>query len=926
MLLAPALCLLSALLGGCGGGESALRTWSASDMAQLTERGPAAAEPWAVDPLHGTVKLFGAGNETVAFQLVLDAEADSPLQDIRVSVGPLTGPGRIEPTQVDLFRQWPVAVRDYPGWYLRTADRPAEPASFYDALIPADAPRHGMPWSLPPTGRLALWLDVRIPRDALAGTYRGVVTVSAGGGRVSRVPVELEVYDFVLPDTRPLRAVGGFDQAVLFRYFLRRDGRPFEPVWMDRQDPLVRQGLVVLRQFMTLAHEHRLDLVDRGLRPVLKRDLDGQVQLDWSDYDAIATPYLDGTAYADRVGQSVWPVPVHAGWPDPATYDGPDGEVYRQTVRAVLTETARHFAQLGFADRLVYWPVDAPAGADPYARFADLARLGRLAEVGCPILCPLPLDPPALTGWAVPQDLPELADWLAPPGELLDPSAEAGGPRAQYLVPGTPPYAPSLALFADPADARALAWLADRYALAGLWLGEVLDWQANPFRTGGQAHGGLFYPGPFVGLQEVLPSARLKRLRRGLQDAAYLDLLRRRGRPALADGLARTMARYVGLDAAGDHYLDARLDGWVRPAQSWALARRLLAEEVLATVRPEAVDGQRLMAQRIEWRRLTQAAGEPGVARCRARAADAGDGALRLHLEVDLHNPLPRPVAAVLGVGTLPESMTLIDRPSPLVVPEGGSARAVLTLELADPQPAGYGRLSVPLELALAGEAAQPAPQTLPLLRAARAPAGGITVDGDLTDWPVRSGNTAGEFRLAGRRGQRDPGLARLGTLVFVLRDERTLYVAFRCEAAGQAGPVAQPDNRVRYDHLLAIGEDLLEVILDPGADADTPADLFHLVLKANGTVRATRGIRADWPLGETAPWPADVRAAIRVADGVWFAELAIPLAAFGDAADARVWAVNFARHDRSAGESSDWAGATRGLYSPQSLGILLMP
>ena len=40
------------------------------------------------------------------------------------------------------------------------------------------------------------------------------------------------------------------------------------------------------------------------------------------------------------------------------------------------------------------------------------------------------------------------------------------------------------------------------------------------------------------------------------------------------------MTRYAGLAAAGDNYLDPRLDGWVQNPQTWRMARRLLAEEI----------------------------------------------------------------------------------------------------------------------------------------------------------------------------------------------------------------------------------------------------------------------------------------------------------------------------------------------------------
>ena len=47
-----------------------------------------------------------------------------------------------------------------------------------------------------------VWLTVEVPADAKAGTYTGSVTISAEGEKAVRVPVEVSVADYVLPDTQ----------------------------------------------------------------------------------------------------------------------------------------------------------------------------------------------------------------------------------------------------------------------------------------------------------------------------------------------------------------------------------------------------------------------------------------------------------------------------------------------------------------------------------------------------------------------------------------------------------------------------------------------------------------------------------------------------------------------------------------------------
>ena len=79
--------------------------------------------------------------------------------------------------------------------------------------------RYGVPWKganrryspegmdilleSPPEDRpvVPLWVTVRVPKEVKSGTYRGALSVQAGGGNAVKVPVELKVVDWTLPDT-----------------------------------------------------------------------------------------------------------------------------------------------------------------------------------------------------------------------------------------------------------------------------------------------------------------------------------------------------------------------------------------------------------------------------------------------------------------------------------------------------------------------------------------------------------------------------------------------------------------------------------------------------------------------------------------------------------------------------------------------------
>ena len=69
-------------------------------------------------------------------------------------------------------------------------------------------------------------------------------------------------------------------------------------------------------------------------------------------------------------------------------------------------------------------------------------------------------------------------------------------------------------------DARALPWQAFRYNIEGVWIENAAGFGPNPYepdKPPTHEHDYLIYPGTQFGLKEqVVPSARLKRLRRGI--------------------------------------------------------------------------------------------------------------------------------------------------------------------------------------------------------------------------------------------------------------------------------------------------------------------------------------------------------------------------------------------------------------------------
>jgi hypothetical protein len=914
---------------GWASGAASLDVWGTGDMAAVSPAGPREIDASVFDATGNRVNLFAAANETVSFQLVVDAPADGA-RGVRFSCTDLSGrDGRkIASANIRAFRALPVATPPAPPWYPLLIG-PSPTGQTCDILVPLDAAGAGQPYKLSPRQRLVLWVDLSVPRQTVGDNYAGTVSLSAEGLPPWRAEVALKVYNFVLPDHRPLPAVAGFDHRQVYAAMVRRDGQPFVPVWMDRSQGQVLEGLKLIRQMMQLARRHGVDLFISQLQPLIKRDIDGNIRLDWRDYDAIVSPYLDGSAFDDGLPSPAWPMPLDETWPNSGNYGGADGPDYLQTIKGIEADCMRHYAQSPWAgDKMFFWPcrqnVATPAGL----RLARSVKHIRPGLQNVPLLWSLPLEP-ASTAAASQAPLDLKRDMFAPPGEYFVPPSEAapGSPLAgTWLTGGMGVAAPPLGGLATAADVRAACWFAFKSRCRGLFIADCLNWQ-NLSQPSEQVR--LFYPGSVAGCSEILPSVRLKQLRRGLQDLAYLDLLRQRQREKVADAVIDSLARRAGVDASIPAGGDTQTGQWEAQSIAWRLGRALMAEEISAAINPAESDGD-LLAQQIAWEHYWNRTQSVRVERSRCaltRSQAAGSpGEWEARLSLDLHNELSGKLEVQLAWQNLPdrwqESGGASERT--VLLPACSSQRLELSARGPTLPLMQAGKVPMPLSMTIEAQPPRAVMAEMPVIRAA-AVAGPPRIDGVLDDWPARPGNCATDFVTLQRRDGQGGRLAQKQTLVFALADRENLYLAFRCHESEPAGIVAKPSNVVAYDQYLPFGEDLVEVLLDPGNSASAPHQLYHIVVKPNGAVLAQRGVGARPSLGAVGAWSGPSSVAVgKTAEG-WTVEMAIPLAAFGPEGQSPLWGVNFVRYSPAGMEASSWSQVSRHFYDPSSLGAMIL-
>lgn len=164
-------------------------------------------------------------------------------------------------------------------------------------------------------------------------------------------------------------------------------------------------------------------------------------------------------------------------------------------------------------------------------------------------------------------------------------------------------------------------------------------------------------------------------------------------------------------------------------------------------------------------------------------------------------------------------------------------------------------------------------------------------------------------------------------TSAFVMRDREYLYLAMNAQLSGGAVDVAGSGNQVYYEDLIPVGEELIEILLDPlNAGTRSPDDLLHVVVKASGAVLVEQGIAMRPPISFGHSWSARVEAATRREEDRWTAEVRIPLASIGATQGSTAWGLNVLRMNSSTEEYSSWSVTSGNAYDPMTLGNLILP
>lgn len=151
------------------------------------------------------IRIETAKNEAEAAQLVL--RPSQALKGLAIKAEALKGPlDAVIPTEcVELLQVGYVNV-------VQPTDKVRAAGWWPDPLPPMTSPI-----DLEANQNQPIWVRVKAPRDAAAGQYKGDLILQADGYE-AKVPLEVTVFDFVLPDRMTCVTAFGFDPALAFTY------------------------------------------------------------------------------------------------------------------------------------------------------------------------------------------------------------------------------------------------------------------------------------------------------------------------------------------------------------------------------------------------------------------------------------------------------------------------------------------------------------------------------------------------------------------------------------------------------------------------------------------------------------------------------------------------------------------------------------
>ena len=578
------------------------------------------------------IQIFGAKNEVVSFNLVLEA-ASQGASNITVTFDHLDGPGGAQITSAPASGNgvFDYSKRDIELFFVRYLkikglsrlgyeryderhipkrlqrpnsdgvasgswnDRPDHDQEYPDIAVPLESVNT---FNVAQGQSQSVWSDIYIPKDVPSGLYQGAVTVSEGSNISYTVPVELNVHNFALPDvpySKTMLNLGTSD--ISNRYLGVREPEDAKNIG--------RLQTIRDRHFQ-MAHRHKIALIDNNYGRVNGPDqpseewiprLNGQLFSPASGYRGPGTNTGNGIFSIGTFGSASWQndgeaeMHKHAdSWASWFSQNSSNTEFF-----LYLIDESKDYG------KIQSWANQLKSNERIGSKMASMATLDLTAAME---------HSPALQTVVSTMDVGETGAW-----DNAYASARAQG-KNFYMYNGKRPGSGTYMVDDDGVALREVAWGQYKKGI-DRWFywestyykdfqggrGEIdvmndaqtfggpATWDdVNGQTAGNYANGDglLFYPGSDTkfpdssyGLEGPIASLRIKHWRRGIQDVDYLTIASKKN-PARAKEIMNSIVKKVlwenGVTDANDPTWKKCDIGWSTDPDQWENARLQLAD------------------------------------------------------------------------------------------------------------------------------------------------------------------------------------------------------------------------------------------------------------------------------------------------------------------------------------------------------------
>jgi hypothetical protein len=493
------------------------------------------------------ITVSGAGNEHVPFQVVISAPVPEGWRPkapdgFFMTVSDLTSSGGkiIPQNQVSLFLEHYIQI------YAMSS--PVGATGYWpDALAPLKE-SFSMQAQYAVVGNRPVWIDISIPKGTAGGKYTGKITVTKDGKLLESIDLQLEVYNFSLPEQTHLITYFNISKGELGRLYNK-------PV----SDPDIEQ---LSQSYFDILSTHRLETwFNEPLVPELT--LKGEnVELKFNDqrYD-----YYMNKLKTKRVILESGPHELVS-----QIKAEPFSPIFNKIVKSYLEGVDTYFRKNGWSDRLVFnSPIDEPNTKKDYEETRQWAILVHDAAPGVHFLAtesPVSDNP----DWGTFRGYVD--NYCVHGNSLNDPKVkqalleeQAKGGEATWYISCDQAYPqPNYFIDAPAMDPVMVPWITARYHMNGILYWAANFWNQTPdpwldpvtYISGFDCSGGwvlngegsLIYPGDhtkrYTGQPNVIgpvSSIRLELLREGIEDYEYLWMLKDLGENDFAETTVSNM-------------------------------------------------------------------------------------------------------------------------------------------------------------------------------------------------------------------------------------------------------------------------------------------------------------------------------------------------------------------------------------------------